>query len=110
MTQKTQQLQEAIRGVCPELVIEHYKGEQEPAIELLPIGLQHILRAINKTMTEKYKYEAEHTQRVCIDDQGSIIWHHTDFTESIPTYNLTLPLDQQDPETIDFLHSIICKA
>jgi hypothetical protein len=100
MTQKLQQLQEAIREVCTELVIGHYQGEQEPLIEMLPIELQHILRAMNE----------KHTGIYYVLSDGSFYNDNDLFRDSIVGYDLTKPLDQQAPEVIDFLHSIICKG
>ena len=119
MTQKIQQLQQAIREVCKELKgcgdnnchEGHYpmgyneetdevdwggcpvcivNGEYTPPIK--DIELQHILRAMQGDMN---RFDSEYAFYI---------------RELILRYNLTLPLDQQSPEVIDFLHSIICKG
>lgn len=100
MTQKLTQLQQVIREVCTELVIEHYQGEQEPLIEMLPIELQHILRAMNE----------KHTGIYYILSDGSFYNDNDLFRDSIVGYDLKEPLEFQPPEVIDFLHSIICKG
>lgn len=135
MTQKLQQLQQAIREVCAELkelawgceahirkgnclnkyVIncthrdtdgtKRYKVcclddklfNPEDFTEIIghPIELQHILRAIA---------HIEHND-IFFSVSGNVIAHG----EQVAVYDYSLPLDQQDPEVIDFLFSIICK-
>ena len=99
MTQKLNQLQQAIREVCQEL------KENETIIagtvvltRERKIELQHILRAIAKTEYSQY----------AIDHTG--MFFHRSYSDDRARYNLTLPLEQQAPEVIDFLHSIICKG
>ncbi len=139
MTQKLQQLQQAIREVCAELkelawgceahirkgnclnkyVIncthrdtdgtKRYKVcclddklfNPEDFTEIIghPIELQHILRAIEEHNTGIYYVESG----------GGIVSVNCLFRDTIVDYDLTLPLDQQSPEVIDFLNSIICK-
>lgn len=105
MTQKLQQLQQAIREVCfsdkmrceyceahdlePAVCCTRYKSEAN-------IHFENILQSIDDT-------------KCLIDSSGSFHWTD-DYDAYSITYNLTLPLDQQSPEVIDFLHSIICKG
>jgi hypothetical protein len=93
MTQKIQQLQQAIREVCPDLYNNDYLESYEHA------QLQHILRAIEEHNTGIYYVESG----------GGIVSVNCLFRDTIVDYDLTLPLDQQSPEVIDFLNSIICK-
>lgn len=104
MTQKLTQLQQAIREVCTELrqgseVVLTTEDHKTLTIDipegyLMPIELQHILRAMN--MPIKY-----FTRNPTTDIR---------LIKLLFLYNLTLPLDRQSPEVIDFLHSIICKG
>jgi hypothetical protein len=124
MTQKIQQLQEAIREVCTELNeltfgcqgkdsdglwTKTYQGWQLkngfsafPPDEIIghPIQLQHILRAMNEKGSDEY----------VIDTYGIVRYQAYNDDYRVAHYKLELPIDQQSPEVIDFLHSIICKA
>lgn len=99
MTQKLNQLQQAIREVCTEL------KENETIIagtvvltRERKIELQHILRAIPYKRFCNLVMNEEDGTGIVVDD-----------SDLIP-YNLLLPLDQQAPEVVDFLHSIICEG
>lgn len=139
MTQKLNQLQQAIREVCMELkeltfgcevlhkstndvrhvvsdsvagvcagvcistprtgiVMYHHHFNELFEIIGHPIQLQHILRAIPYKRFCNLVMNEEDGTGIVVDD-----------SDLIP-YNLTLPLDQQAPEVVDFLHSIICKG
>ena len=63
-----------------------------------PIQLQHILRAIPYKRFCNLVMNEEDGTGIVVDD-----------SDLIPD-NLLLPLEQQAPEVIDFLHSIICKG
>jgi len=101
MTQKLQQLQQAIREVCTELRVVMNANRRDATAADLPIQLQHILRAIGEDVSI---------------DSGGYLWFYDERKDiwelslQGEKYNLTLPLDQQAPEVIDFLHSIICKG
>ncbi len=91
--EKLTKIESIIREVCRELVIEHYQGEQEPAIELLPIHLEHILRAI---------YELGDT--IYMSTTGEVI----DACTCVCNYDLTLPLQSQSDEFISWLYRVLC--
>ena len=104
MTQKLQQLQQAIREVCTELYVKTgvmmtYDGLVCDTAELKEIQLQHILRAI----------EAKDPGEWLVRTDGYIYVDMNQYVH-LSYYKLELPLDQQPPEVIDFLHSIICKG
>lgn len=102
MTQKIQQLQEAIREVCTEInectrsLMSCGKIPCKDTDHFGKIELQHVMRAMG----------SYHIQESNVGEKA-IFYGKDRYTRAI--YNLTLPLDQQSPEVIGFLHSIICK-
>lgn len=79
---------------------------EEIAIIGRPITLADVLRAIS----EKQKADAS-VPVWAIDPSGEFFDQST--SDGSPIYlgvvwNLTLPLDEQEPEVIEFLHKILC--
>lgn len=110
MTQKLQQLQEAIREVCTELkectrsLMSCGKIPCKNTDHFGKIELQHILRAIGNMMIIMDCFGNVYRMEMKLSDKLPKLGEH------LGTYDLTIPLDQQIPEVIDFLHSIICKG
>lgn len=142
MTQKLQQLQEAIREVCTELKDEvayfaimnkiqydevsvkkgfvTYKdyGYENGFKSVTPIvvtvrqsiihnfsapTLQHVLRALSFKCCA---IKINQIGGISLYSESGSCWQDLAY----PRFNLEKPLDQQSPEVIDFLHSIICEA
>lgn len=90
MTQKLNQLQQAIREVCPDLY-NSYRGWHDDT------QLQHILRAIAHT---------EHND-IFFSISGNVIAHG----EQVAVYDFTKDLSAPENALfVEWAHSIICKG
>lgn len=70
------------------------------------LGLADVLRAIANT---EHGYFSVDQDGNCMSKQPGKSWHFVEKGDvGILAWNLAVPLDDQDPSVIEFLHSIIC--
>lgn len=109
LTEKYQAVREAVITAVPDVYeTVEWRGDEPLISRARPIQLHDVLRAI------KFAEEARNLYYVTVYASGAMCLFEKsmegpDMAISQCDWNLAEPLENQPTQTIDFLHSILCK-